>query len=128
MSRIRGSDTKPEVRLRKALWDQGFRYTKNNKDIPGKPDLAFRGRKLVIFIDGCFWHRCPKHYNKPTSNAEFWEKKIQSNTARDKKVNQLLKAQGWAVIRIWEHDVRSDFDNVKNTIIKRYLACAPKLS
>lgn len=118
MSRIRGSDTKSEIRLRKSLWNEGFRYTKNNKDIPGKPDLAFRGKKIAVFIDGCFWHKCPEHYNKPANNAEFWEKKIQSNTERDTKVNQLLASQEWKIIRIWEHDIRNDFENIKRRIMK----------
>jgi DNA mismatch endonuclease (patch repair protein) len=118
MSRIRGSDTNPEIILRKALWNEGFRYTKKNKDIPGKPDLAFRKKRLVVFIDGCFWHRCPQHFKQPANNAEFWQKKIQSNIERDEKVNRMLQTEGWKVIRIWEHDVRSNFDKTKQMIIK----------
>lgn len=108
MSRIRGKDTKPEILLRKALWKEGFRYTLKNKDVPGKPDLVFRKQKIVIFVDGCFWHRCPKHFVKPANNADFWEKKIQSNVDRDKKINRELKKAGWTIMRIWEHDLKKD--------------------
>jgi DNA mismatch endonuclease (patch repair protein) len=117
MSRIRGYDTKPEIKLRKALWNKGLRYTKKNRDILGKPDLAFRKRRIAIFVDGCFWHRCPKHYNKPSNNAEFWEKKIRSNIDRDKKINQILCAQGWKIIRVWEHDIRNTFEMTIRKII-----------
>lgn len=106
MSRIRGKDTKPEILLRKALWKEGFRYTLKNKDIAGKPDMAFRKKKIVIFVDGCFWHRCPRHFVKPKSNADFWEKKIQSNIDRDRRINRDLKKEGWRVIRVWEHDLK----------------------
>jgi len=108
MSRIRGKDTKPEIFLRKALWKEGFRYTLKNKDVPGKPDLVFRKQKIVIFVDGCFWHRCPKHFVEPANNIDFWEKKIQSNVDRDKKINRELKKSGWTVVRIWEHDLKKD--------------------
>lgn len=108
MSRIRSRDTKPEILLRKALWKEGFRYTLKNKDVPGKPDLVFRKQKIVIFVDGCFWHRCPKHFVEPANNADFWEKKIQSNVGRDKKINRELKKSGWTIVRIWEHDLKKD--------------------
>lgn len=86
MSRIRSKDTKPEILLRKALWREGFRYKLKNKDLLGKPDLVFRKQKIVIFVDGCFWHRCPEHFIRPNNNADFWEQKIQTNVDRDKKV------------------------------------------
>ncbi len=105
MSCIKGRDTKPEILLRKSLWHLGYRYSLNNNSLPGNPDLALKKYNVVIFVDGCFWHRCPKHFKQPANNAKFWRKKIQSNVDRDKKNNGLLKKQGWVVLRIWEHDI-----------------------
>ena len=68
-----------------------------------KPDFVFRARHLVVFVDGCFWHGCPKHVTWPRSNAAFWLEKLSRNRARDRKVNRLLKRAGWTVVRIWEH-------------------------
>lgn len=117
MSRIRSLDTKPEIKLRKILWREGLRYTKNNHDVSGKPDIVFRKQKIAVFIDGCFWHKCPEHYNKPKNNEEFWEIKINSNTQRDRKINEQLTNQGWKVFRIWEHDIRNNCEGVKSLII-----------
>jgi DNA mismatch endonuclease (patch repair protein) len=116
MSRIRGRDTKPELLVRRALWARGYRYRVQSK-LPGKPDLVFSKRKLVVFIDGCFWHACPEHFIAPRSRPEYWEKKIERNRARDLKVTHELQAQGWTVLRFWEHLVRSDLQKVVETII-----------
>lgn len=119
MSQIRSKNTKPEVLLRKALWKEGFRYTLKNKDLPGNPDIAFRKRRVVIFVDGCFWHGCPEHFKKPSSNVDFWENKIKRNTDRDIKTNKLLKQAGWRIIRIWEHDLKKkNFPSSLKKIIK----------
>lgn len=107
MSRIRGENTKPEVLLRRSLWSKGLRYRLNYK-VTGKPDLAFPGRKVVVFVDGCFWRRCPDHYIPPKNSAEFWENKIQGNVERDKRNNALLVSSGWTVIRLWEHEIKED--------------------
>jgi len=85
MSRIKGRDTKPEILLRKCLWHSGYRYSLNNNALPGNPDIVLKKYKIVIFVDGCFWHRCPKHFKQPASNARFWQEKIQSDVDRDKK-------------------------------------------
>merc|ERR1711879_636225 len=89
MSQIRGKNTKPEVILRKALWSMGHRYRIKNK-LPGKPDLVYPSLKVVIFVDGCFWHKCPKHYQPPKTRPLFWEKKINANAERDEKNDTLL--------------------------------------
>jgi DNA mismatch endonuclease, patch repair protein len=107
MSMIRCADTRPEVLLRKALWRLGFRY-RLLKRLPGRPDLVFPRFKAALFIDGCFWHGCPKHFVSPQTNASFWKKKIVSNVERDAKVNQDLRRSGWLVIRVWEHEIRHD--------------------
>jgi DNA mismatch endonuclease, patch repair protein len=73
--------------------------------LPGKPDFAFRKQRLAIFVDGCFWHGCPKHGRQPKSNRSFWHRKFSTNKRRDKIVNQSLKRAGWRVLRIWEHEL-----------------------
>lgn len=105
MSRIRGRDTSPEVQLRKALWRLGFRY-RTKSSLPGKPDLVFPRYRTVLFIDGCFWHRCPQHFTRPRSNNAFWKRKIATNVKRDRRVNRELIRLGWCVLRVWEHEVR----------------------
>ncbi|MCG7984689.1 MAG: very short patch repair endonuclease [Candidatus Thiodiazotropha lotti] len=107
MSRNRGRDTKPEVTLRKALWGMGYRYRLKSK-LHGKPDLVFPRYMTVVFIDGCFWHKCPLHFQMPKKNRQFWEEKIGSNVLRDKEVTTNLNSEGWNVVRIWEHDIKHD--------------------
>ena len=109
MSKIKGSNTNPELILRKALWKKGYRYRTKSK-ILGKPDMVFSNPKVAIFVDGCFWHKCPRHYTKPKSNGEFWEKKILANISRDKIVNAQLKSEGWKVVRIWECQIKEEPD------------------
>lgn len=104
MARVRRSGTKPELLLRTVLHQIGLRYrTKSGIGLPGTPDIAFRRIKLAIFVDGCFWHGCPKHGTVPKTNTLFWMAKISRNRLRDKQVNKSLKGLGWRVIRIWEH-------------------------
>lgn len=103
MSKVRNKDSKIEISLRKMLWAKGFRYRKNSTKYYGKPDIIVAKYKTVIFMDSCFWHKCPKHYKAPTTRAKFWEEKITNNKIRDKKVNRHYKKEGWKIIRIWEH-------------------------
>ncbi|MCW8966545.1 MAG: very short patch repair endonuclease [Candidatus Pacearchaeota archaeon] len=107
MSRIQGKGTKPELIIRKLLWSNGHRYRIKNK-LPGRPDIVFPGKKLAVFIDGCFWHHCPDHYVEPKTRRDFWENKISGNVERDIKNNAKLNDLGWRIIRIWEHDVKKD--------------------
>lgn len=111
MSRIKGRDTKPELILRSALWSAGLRYRLKSK-LPGHPDLVFPGRKVAVFVDGCFWHRCPEHFQLPKTQAEFWGNKIGLNVERDRKVTGQLKEMGWTVSRFWEHEIYDDLKNV----------------
>jgi len=111
MSRIKGKDTSPELHLRKALWAKGYRYRLISA-LPGRPDIIFPRQKLAVFVDGCFWHGCPDHAVSPKSNQEFWFKKIKGNMERDARVNASLAAEGWRVIRIWEHEIAADIDSV----------------
>lgn len=106
MSRIRGRDTSPEVELRHAVWRLGLRYRLNRRVAGIRPDFIFPGIRLAVFVDGCFWHGCPDHYVRPrSSNAEFWASKLRQNVARDERQSKQLQAQGWRVIRVWEHEV-----------------------
>ncbi|MBD3617862.1 MAG: very short patch repair endonuclease [Chromatiales bacterium] len=116
MSAIRGKNTKPEKRLRKALWHMGFRYRITNK-LPGRPDIVFPSEHLAVFVDGCFWHGCPKHFQQPKTNETFWREKIQENRERDKKNNFALEKNGWLVLRFWEHEIRKDTDACAKKVI-----------
>lgn len=121
MSHIRSKDTGPEMRLRELLVSNGLGdFEMHPKEIPGRPDFYFAHRKAAIFVDGCFWHGCRECYQPPQSNAKFWKEKIKSNTVRDQKNNLELKRAGVAVIRISEHDLKSDpysvITNIKSRI------------
>ena len=109
MSLIHGKDTKPEVLVRRYLFSRGLRFRKNDKRLPGHPDIVFPKYKTVVFINGCFWHGhegC-KYFVMPKSNVEFWQNKIQTNIARDAAINDKLSEQGWNVIVVWECELRT---------------------
>lgn len=117
MSRIRSSDTKPEIFFRKALWDWGVRYRKNVKSLFGKPDIAIKKYKIVIFIDGDFWHgheRVKKRYGSQeellASYSDFWQNKIRRNIERDKKVKKYYRERGWTILRFWASDTKKDLN------------------
>lgn len=105
MSRIRGGDTGPELLLRRAVWGRGLRYRVNFRVGRVRPDLVFVGARLAVFVDGCFWHGCPQHSTMPKNNREFWEQKLRRNRERDTENTQWLEAEGWRVLRIWEHEI-----------------------
>jgi DNA mismatch endonuclease (patch repair protein) len=100
-------DTGPERQVRSLLHASGYRYRTNHRlDLPGarvRPDIVFTRRRLAVFIDGCFWHRCPEHGTSPRANTHYWGPKLERNVARDQRVDQALRAAGWTVLRIWEH-------------------------
>lgn len=118
MSRIRNKDTLPELQLRRALWGLGFRY-RLRTHLPGRPDIVFRRERIAIFVDGCFWHKCPIHYRDPTTNASTWESKIARNIERDRTVNQQLATDGWLVLRFWEHQVIKNPSTIASKIAKK---------
>lgn len=105
MARIKSRNTKPERLLRSELWRRGLRYRLRYRVPAGRPDLVFPGRRLVIFIDGCFWHGCPEHYVPPRSRRDYWEAKLEGNVRRDIRQTQELEAAGWRVIRVWECEI-----------------------
>lgn len=117
MSRIKCRDTKPEIVLRKLLFASGARGYRLNYALKGKPDIVFPKQKLAIFVDGCFWHKCPKCFHKPATNKAFWLNKIESNVKRDKSVNSGLNKFGWKVMRFWEHDLRKDLNKCCQKIV-----------
>lgn len=123
MSRIRSSDTKVEVMLRKALWQKGLRYRKNYATLPGKPDIVLTRQKIAIFVDGDFWH-ARGHQDNPggqvVANKEFWRKKLARNVERDKDITDELTELGWLVLRFWESDIKKDLAGCVK-IIEEYL-------
>ncbi len=106
MSKVKSKNTKIEIEFRKAFWKEGFRYRKNPSGYFGKPDLASKKNKTVIFIDSCFWHGCKKHCRLPSTRKNYWLPKIERNKQRDKEVIRHYKKLGWKIIRIWEHDMK----------------------
>ena len=107
----RGRDTGPELAVRRILHSQGLRYRVNTPPVKGvrrSADIVFTKAKLAVFIDGCFWHGCPQHYQRPGINQTYWDAKVQANSARDRNTDEVLGSHGWTVLRVWEHDVRAD--------------------
>jgi len=105
MSRIRSKNTQPELVFRRFIWGKGVRGYRLHKKLPGRPDLYFGPKKVAIFIDGCFWHKCPECYRAPKSNKKFWTAKIKGNIARDLAADVALKEIGVTTLRFWEHEV-----------------------
>ncbi len=124
MSRVRGKDTAPELRLRSALHRSGFRYRLHAKDLPGKPDIVFRSRKIAIFVHGCFWHRhkgCRKT-TTPRTRRRFWQLKFDQNIARDQRNRRALRRLGWIVITIWECQTKNEeraLQRIRRAIARR---------
>lgn len=111
MSKIKSKETKPEIKLRKVLWRLGIRYRKNVKKLPGTPDIVISKYKLIIFIDGEFWHgfNWEEKKNKIKSNRNFWIPKIERNMQRDQINNKALENEGWTVFRFWDWQIRREF-------------------
>jgi DNA mismatch endonuclease, patch repair protein len=111
MSRIRSKDTKPEVSLRRALYAAGLRgWRCHAKTVPGKPDVAFIGRKVAVFVDGRFWHGHPDFFT-PGKSGAYWDAKIERTRERDRLANAALAAAGWSVLRFWDFDVEDDLES-----------------
>jgi DNA mismatch endonuclease (patch repair protein) len=111
MQANRGRDTKPELALRRAVHALGLRYRVSVRPLPAirrTADMVFTRAKVAVFLDGCFWHGCPKHHTKATTNAEYWAVKVQRNRERDAETDQILTEAGWTVVRVWEHEDISD--------------------
>lgn len=118
MAAIRGKDTQPELKVRLALWNAGIRYGLHAPGLPGRPDLALPGRRIAIFIHGCFWHlHACKKGRIPSTNKEYWEPKLSRNVARDRSVARKLRRMGWHVFTIWECALESGTRRVLKRIL-----------
>ena len=108
MTRVRGKDTQPEMRVRRLVHGLGYRYRLHRKDLPGNPDLVFPKRRKIIFVHGCFWHGhdCKAGRKQPKANQEYWTVKLARNRERDAVNQSLLRAQGWDVLIIWECELK----------------------
>lgn len=111
MRSVRGTDTKPELLVRRLVTALGFRYRIHRRDIPGTPDLAFIGQRKVIFVHGCFWHGhdCPRGKRVPRTNTQYWVSKIGRNQERDRQTKHRLESQRWQVLEIWECETSDEF-------------------
>lgn len=120
MKNIKSKDTKIEVRLRKALWAKGYRYRKNDKKLPGKPDIVLSKYKIVIFCDSEFFHGKDWEVLKPRlekgTHPEYWVKKIENNRKRDEEINKELIYEGWTVVRFWGEDIKKHLDECVKVI------------
>jgi DNA mismatch endonuclease (patch repair protein) len=101
-------DTSPEIALRRLLHASGLRFRKDFRvmagDVRAQADVVFPRQRLVVFIDGCYWHGCPEHFRMPARNADYWQAKIARNRARDLRLTEALTDGGWRVMRVWEHE------------------------
>jgi DNA mismatch endonuclease (patch repair protein) len=107
MQANKSRDTKPELRIRRAVHARGLRYRVAVRPVPGvrrTADLVFTKAKVAVFVDGCFWHGCPEHHTVAKTNADFWAEKVNKNRQRDQDTDALLRSYGWEVVRIWEHE------------------------
>jgi DNA mismatch endonuclease (patch repair protein) len=128
MRAIRSKNTKPEMVIRRLVHSMGYRYRLHRKDLPGKPDLVFLGRRKVLFLNGCFWHGhdCKRGSRIPKTNIEYWGKKIARNKARDAEHEAALQAQGWRVLVIWECQTKDEA--VLKNLLKSFLESSPGIS
>jgi DNA mismatch endonuclease, patch repair protein len=122
MARIRAKDTKPELALRQAVHAEGARFRVHVSTLPGRPDLANRRAKVAVFVDGCFWHGCPKHFVVPRTRAEFWREKVRRNQARRRAVRELYV--GWRVVEVYECTIARDSARAGEAIAKLLVRAA----
>ena len=110
MSQLGQRDTRPELALRSELHRRGLRFRVDRTVVPKvrtRADVIFTRARVAVFVDGCFWHACPEHQTWPQANKEWWRRKLDNNVARDRRNNAALEAEGWKVIRVWEHEMPS---------------------
>jgi DNA mismatch endonuclease, patch repair protein len=126
MSRIRNTDTKPELIIRRSTFRRGLRYRKYSAGLPGKPDLVFAGAMVVVFVDGDFWHGWRFEEWEPKLSSAYWKNKIRRNRERDVEHSARLKAAGWMVVRIWEHEVEANAEECVDRIERAVRHRPPK--
>jgi DNA mismatch endonuclease (patch repair protein) len=117
MQAVKSKDTELERTVMHELWNKGIRFRRNVKDLRGKPDLAIKKYKIVIFLDSCFWHGCELHYRAPETNKEFWQRKIEKNRERDMKTTEYYRSRNWHILRIWEHETKQDFERTIEKLV-----------
>lgn len=117
MRAVRRFDTDIEIKLRKLLWHAGVRYRTNARVSDAKPDIVVHRARMAIFVDGCFWHGCPKHYRAPLTNQRFWRERLARNRARDKRDTKRLRASNWCVLRFWQCQINGDPFRVSRVIL-----------
>jgi DNA mismatch endonuclease (patch repair protein) len=118
MGKIRGKDTKPELALRRALWRRGLRYRTHNRMLPGTPDISNTARRLAIFVDGCFWHGCPKHFRVPKTRGQYWASKIATNRKTRERVRRSYDGE-WRMVEVFECELREKPIEVVDRIVAR---------
>lgn len=112
MAQIRAWDTTPELAVRSYLWARNVRYKLRQIIGHARPDIAWKSKRVAVFIDGCFWHGCPMHCRRPATRQDYWNPKIDRNMEHDIETTALLRSSGWKVLRFWEHEVTENIDNV----------------
>ena len=119
MSRIRARGNRgTKLRLISIFRTHEISGWRRNRPVFGRPDFAFPAERVAVFVDGCFWHGCPRHYNAPAGHAAFWRRKLVANRTRDRLVTRTLTRAGWKVLRIWEHALTGDGRRVASRVLK----------
>jgi DNA mismatch endonuclease, patch repair protein len=123
MRRVKGRDTTPELLVRRLVHRMGYRFRLHRKDLPGKPDLVFPGRRKIIFVHGCFWHghTCRRGRNRPSTRREYWDRKLDRNKERDQQTTRRLRRMGWSVLIVWECQLRPSKIDTTLRRIQRFL-------
>lgn len=118
MRQVKSKDTTPELKVRRLIYSLGYRYRLHSKELPGKPDLVFPGRKKIIFVHGCFWHghHCKRGARIPKTNREYWIQKISRNVERDRKHLAQLQSMGWKTLVLWECEIKPDEQSFKDRL------------
>lgn len=125
MAHIKGRDTTPELVLHDALTAAGLLVEPHYKTPHARPDFAIIAERIAIFIDGCFWHGCPEHYVRPGSREAYWAERLRVNVERDRRQTLALEADGWTVVRAWEHEVFTDLQGVVSRVQEARSSAAP---
>ena len=116
MARVGRRDTAPERALRRELWARGLRYRVDAKTPAGRADIVHAGRRVAVFVDGCFWHGCPRHYVAPRTREAFWRAKLKGNVERDRRQTLELEEAGWRVVRLWSCELARDLDRCADLV------------